>query len=96
MNVTILVGNGFDLNLNLKTKYTDFLNYYCGDSGADHVTIQSFKQDILQDYKTWSDAELAFGRYTEKFLNDDEGAEKFCDCHDDFCVKLASLSLIHI
>lgn len=90
MNVTILVGNGFDLNLNLKTKYTDFLSYYCGDSGADHVTIQNFKQDILQDYKTWSDAELAFGRYTEKFLNDDEGAEKFCDCHDDFCVKLAS------
>lgn len=89
MNVTILVGNGFDLNLNLKTKYTDFLNYYCGDSGADHVVIRNFKQDILQDYKTWSDAELAFGRYTEKFLNDDGGAEKFCDCHDDFCIKLA-------
>ena len=68
MNVTILVGNGFDLNLNLKTKYTDFLSYYCGDSGADHVTIQNFKQDILQDYKTWSDAELAFGRYTEKIF----------------------------
>ena len=25
MNVTILVGNGFDLNLNLKTQYTDFI-----------------------------------------------------------------------
>ena len=51
MNVTILVGNGFDLNLNLKTKYTDFLSYYCGDSGADHVTIQNFKQDILQEVR---------------------------------------------
>lgn len=29
MNVTILVGNGFDLNLNLKTQYTDFIKDYC-------------------------------------------------------------------
>lgn len=24
MNITFLVGNGFDINLGLKTKYTDF------------------------------------------------------------------------
>ena len=28
MNITYLVGNGFDLNLGLQTKYTDFIKVY--------------------------------------------------------------------
>ncbi len=28
MNITFLIGNGFDLNLGLKTRYTDFYKYY--------------------------------------------------------------------
>ena len=27
VNITFLIGNGFDLNLNLKTKYCHFYNY---------------------------------------------------------------------
>ena len=29
MRITFLIGNGFDLNLGLKTRYTDFSPYYC-------------------------------------------------------------------
>ena len=28
MNITFLIGNGFDLNLGLDTRYTDFLSEY--------------------------------------------------------------------
>ena len=28
MNITFLIGNGFDLNLGLKTTYHNFLDYY--------------------------------------------------------------------
>lgn len=89
MNVTILVGNGFDLNLNLKTKYTDFIENYCGDTGGDSKDIKSFKDDIIKDCETWANAELAFGMYTINFLGSEDGAEKFCNCHDDFCENLA-------
>ena len=90
MNVTILVGNGFDLNLNLKTKYTDFINDYCKNADSDNDVIKEFKSDIARDCKTWANAELAFGQYTANFSDDENGAENFCDCHDDFCVKLAA------
>lgn len=28
MKITFLIGNGFDINLGLKTKYKDFVNHY--------------------------------------------------------------------
>ena len=28
MNITFLIGNGFDINLGLKTRYTNFYPYY--------------------------------------------------------------------
>ena len=28
MNILYLIGNGFDLNLGLPTRYSDFLEYY--------------------------------------------------------------------
>ena len=28
MNITFLIGNGFDLNLGLATAYSDFVKYY--------------------------------------------------------------------
>ena len=28
MKITFLIGNGFDINLGLKTKYKEFVNYY--------------------------------------------------------------------
>lgn len=28
MNITFLIGNGFDINLGLKTRYVDFYDFY--------------------------------------------------------------------
>lgn len=84
MNITFLIGNGFDLNLGLNTKYTDFLKVY-QPSALDKFNIIRFKNNIMSDLPLWSDAESAFGEYTVKFDN----AIDFCDCHLDFCMKLA-------
>ena len=34
MYITFLIGNGFDLNLGLKTKYRDFLEVYTSKSNV--------------------------------------------------------------
>lgn len=87
MTITFLIGNGFDLNLGLKTAYPEFINWYTDGFANDSDTIKSFKESIADNCVLWSSAEKAFGEYTEKYLN--IGAEKFCECHEDFCEKLA-------
>lgn len=65
MNITFLIGNGFDLNQNKKTSYQDFYNYYLNiDSPKKDVSI--FKKDISEDISSWADLELKFGEYTKK------------------------------
>ena len=49
MNITFIIGNGFDLNLDLKTKYIDFYNYY--------FSIESEKKPI-QDFKAYLNEKL--------------------------------------
>ena len=85
MNITYLVGNGFDLNLGLNTKYTDFIKTY-KNSVSDNTTLDTFRLKMARNLPFWANAELAFGKSTVDFSD----ATDFCDCHMDFCVKLAS------
>lgn len=61
MNITFLIGNGFDIKLGLKTRYTDFYKIYI-DSNKDNEneSIKTFTDMIQPDYKTWADFEMAF------------------------------------
>jgi len=93
MNITFLIGNGFDLNIGLATTYSAFLKEYTKLFDADSDLLKYFKQKILKDTKIWSNAELAFGTATEQFLEDGYTAGDFCVCHEDFCVKLAEYLL---
>ena len=74
MNILYLIGNGFDLNLGLKTSYKDFINYYKA------LKMEYKKNSILkfisyiEDKKiagdpNWSDIEIQMGLYTEEFRN---------------------------
>lgn len=90
MNVTFLIGNGFDLNLGLDTRYTDFLEEYKKVLDDDR---KYFKEQILSDKPLWANAEKAFGVATKKFKEDGYNAEYYCDCHEDFCIKLAEYLL---
>ena len=89
MNVAFLIGNGFDLNLGLKTTYIDFLkSHYLLPNDDDLPVVKDFKEtiqkDLVNNLSLWSDAELALGRCTVNFTK----TKDFIDCHRSFCVSL--------
>lgn len=72
MRTVYMIGNGFDINLGLPTKYHDFYKHYLGlDQSADTSTVAEMKNHIRKclsgknDY--WSDLEAAMGAYTTNF-----------------------------
>lgn len=71
MNIVYLIGNGFDLNLGLKTRYSDFYDYYKTIPSEEEVII-ALKKSIDKDINTWADLELQLGKYTEKLNTQDE------------------------
>ena len=59
MNVTLILGNGFDLNMGLPTAYSDFYKYYMlVDSPRSTYLI---KQGIGEKPQTWADLEKSLG-----------------------------------
>lgn len=68
MRLTFLIGNGFDLNLGLKTKYEHFLPIYCGSPSprVRNQEIPQFKKLLENDslYTLWADFERALGAFT--------------------------------
>lgn len=86
MNITFLIGNGFDINLGLKTKYSDFVKYY-KSLKAKSDTLKKFHDYITENEELWSAAEIAMGEYTSEF--EKGSAAAFSECHIDFCEQLA-------
>lgn len=81
--ITFLIGNGFDLNVGLDTRYADFYEYY----------IKNHPDDILAkaigaNYIYWSDLELGLGRYTEQVKPEDE--DSFWDSEENLEQELAN------
>ena len=84
MNITFLIGNGFDLGLGLKTRYTDFYHKYCRNYLGDNSNITSFRMSLSR-WKTkrgtevidWSDFESAFGLHAAEIDNKKEYIERF-------------------
>jgi hypothetical protein len=83
MNITYLIGNGFDIACGLKTRYVDFIKEYIASDSSDK-DIREFKSNIEQDICTWADAEYAFGALTEKIVT----VAKFKKCFRDFLKHL--------
>ncbi|WP_299007375.1 AbiH family protein [uncultured Tenacibaculum sp.] len=78
MKILHIIGNGFDLNLDLNTSYKDFYDFYKSiESSSDN--INNLKNNISNNYKNWSDLELALGQYTEEFETIDDFDEVFED-----------------
>ena len=70
MNITYIIGNGFDFNLGLKTSYKSFLDYYLKRDSGDRI-IELFKDSIKQCNDLWSDVEIALGQSTDLFIEED-------------------------
>lgn len=86
MNITFIIGNGFDLNLDLKTKYIDFYNYYFSIE-SEKKPIQDFKaylNEKLKEEAKWSDLEVALGEYTANIGTEGD----FVLIYDDVILRL--------
>lgn len=84
MNILFLIGNGFDLNLDMKTKYSHFYNYYKSiPSKSD--SVKKLKNAISNNIENWSDLELALGAYTDNI----ESEKAFFEVYDDISDSLA-------
>lgn len=83
MGVTFLIGNGFDLNLGMKTRYTDMYDSYI-KSKSKSTVIDKFKKDLQKEehnhYQNWSDFEMGMARYAENYTNEND----FIECIWDF------------
>lgn len=78
MNILFLIGNGFDLNIGLKSRYADFYKYYNEQESTLDI-INNLKSNINNNIQNWSDLELALGEYTKE-LN---SVEEFDQINDD-------------
>ena len=56
MNITYIIGNGFDVNLGLKTRYQDFYDYYQNQPSPSEE-VKQLKAHIdrnKENWQTWS------------------------------------------
>lgn len=85
MRITFIFGNGFDVNLGLKTKYEHFYPTYlesCEMLPEDNC-IKKFSQKMeSDDYENWSDFEWAFSQNAEG--SHQEIGEIIADFNDKF------------
>lgn len=86
MNITFLIGNGFDRNLGLETTYSEFVSIY-KEKTAHTKNLIDFRRNIKANEELWSDAEIALGQYTAQF--GEGSAAAFSECHADICAELA-------
>lgn len=94
MNITYLVGNGFDVNIGLKSAYADFYKAYVKvQSENEPDVIKRFKAGInnyiknetgKEDLQTidWRDLEIALGQFTDT-MNEEECEILYLDINDN-------------
>jgi len=90
MDVLFFIGNGFDLNVGLKTRFKDVLHSYI-EEASDDLVIKSFKESISQDIETWSDFEERIGKYSDEIQKKETAIETFLDfikCNLNFKIYL--------
>jgi Bacteriophage abortive infection AbiH len=85
MNQVYIIGNGFDLNLGLKTRYIEFFEYYKKTISKNSI-ISELKNNISSDIENWADFEIALGKYTINLNN----LEEFDIILDDIKMNLSN------
>jgi len=90
MQITFFIGNGFDINAGLNTRYSDFIKWFI-HKDMDHLSrqplltsqIKAFKNRIeddisgnnLEGSKNWSDIEIMFGNDSASFKTESQYRE---------------------
>lgn len=84
MNITYLIGNGFDIACGLNTRYSDFISTYLSVPSSDK-DICLLKDKINENLCTWADAEYAFGQLTQYIIE----PSRFNKCFNHFLDHMA-------
>ena len=73
MQITFLVGNGFDISCGIDTSYKGFYNWYLKQDSKTDV-IRRFKEDIQDDLigrgERWADFEFGMGQFSKNFTKE--------------------------
>ena len=81
--ITFIIGNGFDLGLGMKTKFTDVYDGYVNSPNSSE-TIARFKAELKRNsdnnYEKWSDFEMGMASYAQTLETENELVE----CIRDF------------
>lgn len=92
MNILYIVGNGLDIQYELKTKYSDFYKYQLPiyiekkrSNNYSNIIYDNILIDQNSNWKNWSDLELALGELTK---NPEIDEEVFMNALDDLVLDL--------
>ncbi len=85
--ITFMIGNGFDRQLGLDTRYDQFLEWYIKQP-SQNDNIDQYKADLSRDRSSqwWSDAEIAMGEHLGGFNS--ETIDNYYERVRDFKIKL--------
>lgn len=81
MNILFIIGNGFDINLEMETQYSEFYKYYNSIDSQD-PSINILKDSIKNHIKDWADLESRFGKHTANLDSVDEFDKVFADIRE--------------
>ena len=96
MNVVFLLGNGFDLQFGLKTKYESFYAYYSQRPSTNELIahLKYHINDYLEGKKNrlpdvnWEDLEMALGKYTKELKSYEELKTVYLDINKELIAYL--------
>ena len=95
MNVTLIIGNGLDLNIGLPTAYSDFYKYYLEVDSPKSTTL--IKQEIGERPQNWADLEKSLGEIAKEYLQNSESyIEAFENVRDELAKYLGEVDKIVI
>ena len=92
--VTLFLGNGFDLNLGLKTSYKDFIDCYINECTSSNSNVSKMKGLLSKNDMEWGNLELLLGKFTKDYDNAESFYEAFCDMGEQLLLYLCLFLLL--
>lgn len=78
INITFMIGNGFDRQLGLETSYTSFYKWNSDkENNPEYNDRNMIYKSIVEDVEKWSDFESALGEFTKSELKESGSKEDF-------------------
>lgn len=72
MEITFLIGNGFDIGLGMRTQYSQFIPRYIKNGKNKSTVLKDFSEQLGKNIDKWSYFEKQIGEYTVEFSQDNK------------------------